>query len=208
MIKLVALTGFARSGKDTVAHYMKQEMGDKLAVMRFASFKDNLAEIFMVPQEFQLHKKEETIPHLGKSWRYICQEFGTDFAREKIKPDVWAEIGRVRAEEALLGLEIETVGGGGGAHYANQKLVKPQCVVFTDCRFTNEAQMINREGGVVVKVSRPDNPHSVRPHASEMEMKSVDFAKQIRYNIPNTGSLSDLQRYSQGLVRVIRGEVR
>src|SRR5690606_4016638 len=59
--------------------------------------------------------------------------------------------------------------------------------VITDCRFPNEAQAINRAGGLVVRVQRPGNGPA-NDHPSETALDDYQFDGVIN----NDGTLEDL----------------
>lgn len=80
--------------------------------------------------------------------RFLLQRYGTEGGREVHGDDCWLNIGRRKIVEALAA---------------------GKCVVVTDVRFANEAELIHELGGQVVKVLRPSSglSGSNSAHASE-----------------------------------------
>jgi hypothetical protein len=82
-------------------------------------------------------------------------------------------------------------------------------VVFTDCRFPNEAQAIKDAGGYLVRVTRPGFEPGPDAHESETALDGYPHDFEIK----NTGTLEDLRdtvgrvyetfraRHELGLVR-------
>lgn len=137
---LIALTGAARSGKDTAGQFFCSTYG-------FASyaFADPIraglrAALGLTDWHFN-EGKELIIPAYGKSPRQLMQLFGTDFGRVMVHPDVWF----VPAEEIVRSTKN---------------------LVLTDCRFDNEAAWVHKHKGYVVHIAR-DNAPQVSAHISE-----------------------------------------
>jgi len=149
MKKILALTGAAGSGKDTAAERLVGQHG----FQRFAfadHMKDVLAVLFAplgIEKDvfFDRFKKEAVIPSLGVSPRHIMQTFGTDWARQMIKDDIWLMIAKAKLQAAS----------------AN--------VVITDVRFENEANLVRELGGTVLHVSgrATSAQGQAQSHASE-----------------------------------------
>ena len=66
--------------------------------------------------------------------------------------------------------------------------------VITDVRFENEAQWIQRQGGKLVRIIRPDIP--VIQHVSETEQKKI----ACHYEIVNAGTVQDLHALVEDLI--------
>ena len=147
---LIALTGRARSGKDTAGQF-------------FCSTYDFTQYAFADPIRAGLRAalgltdwhfnegKEIVIPEYGKSPRQLMQLFGTEFGRNLIHPDIW----QIRAEAALDSTKN---------------------LVLTDCRFDNEAAWVHKHKGYVVHIAR-DNAPQVSAHISENGVSDslIDF---------------------------------
>lgn len=145
-LRLIGLTGRARSGKDTVGQMLKEEF--KAALFSFAQpIRDGLAA--MVPglgyDHFHGDKKEKVLYPYGKSPRQMMQYLGTEWGRNLINENMWLLIAQAKIDE-----------------------VREQFrhVVITDVRFENEAKFIRDQGGVIWHIERADAPQ-INAHASE-----------------------------------------
>lgn len=166
--KVIGLTGYAQSGKDTVGTYLKNVY--QYQRVAFAdSVRDSVA--LLDPwiadgiHTFRLSHLLETV-----GWdeakvkhyevRRLLQVMGTEVGRMLFGPNVWIDI-------------------------AARKAAEHERVVITDVRFANEAEWIRSQDGVVVKVERP-GVGAVNGHASE----NLDF--DVDHTVMNAGSLHDL----------------
>lgn len=137
---LLALTGAARSGKDTAGQFLCSTYG--FAQYAFADpIRAGLRAAFGLTNWHFNEGKEIVIPEYGKSPRQLMQLFGTEFGRKLVHSDIWL----MRAETAVLNAKD---------------------LVITDCRFDNEAAWVQEHGGYVVHISRNGAPQ-VAAHVSE-----------------------------------------
>lgn len=168
---IIGLTGYARSGKDTVAAILND-----LAGYERRAFADPLKKIALacdplIPTTAADHVRlSHYVAALG--WedakanpevRRFLQALGTEGVRENLGDDAW-----IRAWELTLTP---------GRRYA-----------VTDVRFPNEAHAIKATGGVVWRIYRP----GVEPpnkHASELLVDEIP----IDETIINDGTLDDLR---------------
>jgi len=147
MKRLVAVCGFAGSGKDTVGNLLVNEFGFKKD--SFASpLKDACAYIFDWPRHMlegdtdesrawrEVEDKwwSEKLSMPGFTPRRALQLIGTEGLRQHFHDDIW-----------LLSLE-------------NRFIKHNENVVVTDCRFRNELQMVKRLGGIIIQVNRGEKP--------------------------------------------------
>lgn len=148
--KIIGLTGKARSGKDTVAAYLTKVYGyEQLAFA--AALKKGIRAMFDLDTRFTDGEfKEDVIPWIGKSPRQMMQSLGTEWGRNCVKDSLWTDLIEFNAK-ALNDAGV--------------------CVVVSDVRFDNEADMIRRNGGVVMHIDRPD-VKAVAQHASEAGIKA------------------------------------
>lgn len=168
--RLIGLTGYAGTGKDTVRQILEDQYD--LDGMAFADpIREMLSvllasvgadEIWMTAR----HLKERDIPQLGMSYRKLAQTLGTEWARA-LDPDFWVRIAAAKVELC--------------AHY-NQA-----GVVISDVRFPNEAAWIKSRGGVIWRVIRPGT-EPVRAHTSEDLIAGLPHD----YVIDNRGDFDDL----------------
>ena len=175
MIKtfLIGLAGRARSGKDTVASMITDQLradhGERKGGM-LVSFADpikNMIDAGFHPITDQYTGlKESPIPGIGKSLRELYQTLGTEWGRQMVHPDIWV---------TLAMSEVN--------HY-----IQRMPVIITDVRFENEAQAIRERGGHLWHIERPNAP-AANTHISEQQqlMQPGDTI------IDNSGTLADLR---------------
>ena len=168
-MRLIGITGAARSGKDTAAEFLIPRGFERIA------FADpikqmTLAGLGIDPDDYDDESKEDEIDWLGVSPRRVWQTLGNEWGRTFVGPDVWVKVAWRRMAEA---------------RQANPGL---RGIVFTDVRFDNEAQAIRNSGGKVIKIVRPD-ARAVAPHVSERGLS----ANLIDDVIVNDGTLAQLR---------------
>jgi hypothetical protein len=176
---LVGLLGKKQSGKDTIAEHLVEEYG----FVRYA-FADPIKEACQVIFGFNSeqcwgNQKEVVDPYWNITPRKIFQIFGTElfqFELPKHAPEL-ADIGRTFWAYRF-------------ARWYEQQITKtPELkVVITDVRFPFEAELVNKLGGIVVKINRPNLDHTDM-HASEVEMETIPY----KYLIDNNSTLEDLK---------------
>jgi dephospho-CoA kinase len=193
---IIGICGFQSSGKDTVADYLVKEHG--FIKMSFASkLKDIISMMFGWPRE-----KLEGLTKEDREWReqvdywwsdtlnmqqltprYVMQYFATDLFRNKFHPDIWVKI----VENELKKLLEEST--------------KPN-IVISDCRFSNEINMLIRLGGKIIHVHRNPPQWFYKYRAGEypqaMSSKHVSEISWIKcyydYEIDNSGTIDELHK--------------
>ena len=165
---IIGLSGYAQSGKDTVAEllclnydYKRLSFADPIrhaltivnpkldSITRLADFVDDHG------WEMAKHNPEV---------RRLMQVFGTDFGRKMLGSDVWIKM-------------------------AFRDLRPEDRIVVSDVRFPNEAEAIKKLGGSVWRINR-HNHSAVNGHTSEHAMDNYMFDHFI-YNDPTLDDLSD-----------------
>lgn len=146
---IVGLTGKAHAGKDEAAFALV----DRLAYVRIAladPLKDAAAAMFGIDRRRfdDSWAKEERDPYWGISPRQMAQQLGTEAGRKVFGDDLWIKRATLTIREHIS----KTPGA-----------VK---VVVPDIRYDNEAEWIRRQGGIVIRITRP-GVNGVSPHASE-----------------------------------------
>lgn len=163
---IIGLSGYARSGKDTVAELLVLNYGFK----RLA-FADGIREALLAlnPILHDGHRLNELVGMYG--WevakakdevRRLLQVMGTEVGRKLINEDVWVW---------LLFNKVNT----------------DERIIIPDVRFPNEARMIEQQGGEVWRINR-HNHSAVNDHISEHALDNHMF-KRVVYN---DGTLDDL----------------
>lgn len=176
-MKIIGLTGYARSGKDTVARMIRTRVNQSdhdCEILAFAEpMKTFAREVFGFTDE-QLYGDTRDVP--DQRWqrpdgsfltpRYALQTLGTEWGRN-CDPNVWVKAGLMRAARSLA-----------------------EVVVFTDVRFLNEAAQIRKAGGQLWRVDRGvERRHA---HESEAFIWAADMSLHVTREIRNTGSLMEL----------------
>ena len=174
-MKLIGITGKARSGKDTIA----QMLFAQHAFTRIA-FADPLKlaaqQMFglSTEQTWGDHKKEEVIPYWGMSPRQMFQLLGNEAVKPVFGADIWIKRWSMS--------------------YATLK--DTDDIIVPDVRFDHEASHIRSLGGVIVEVLRgPGLVGSTGDHVSERGLSTLP-----EYTIDNNGTLEDLRVKVMSLV--------
>lgn len=175
--RLIGITGFKRSGKDTTASVMADILGYDL--IQFAGpLKDMLRTLLRcqgidettIEACVEGDMKEAPAPCLmGKTPRLAMQTLGTEWGREVLGDTIWVDTALRRAAQSERG------------------------AIITDVRFANEAQAIRDAGGVIIRVERPEVGLK-SDHPSEREVASI----QADHILRNDRSRSDYEEYVAG----------
>jgi|TARA_B110000495_G_scaffold88747_1_gene76541 hypothetical protein len=162
-VPLVGFAGAKQSGKTTSAIALKQ------FDYRTYSFADpirKLCRALGITKKYYSTDKDAPIPHLGKKTaRFIMQTIGTDWGRAMVSETIWLDM----MERRLV-----------DAH--NNKFL----ICIDDVRFNNEATLIRRNGGVVIKIIRGDTRSDTHISEAGVDDDLIDL------NIENTGSVTEL----------------
>lgn len=173
---IIGLSGYARSGKNEVANILVNEFefeqrafADKLREALYAlnpmcgrdsDYSDRpVIYVQDVIDEFGWDGVKETVH--SYEIRRLLQRMGTEMGREVLGDTTWVDA-------------------------ATQNL--PERLVFTDCRFPNEAEKVKSLGGVVIRVKRK-GVDALNDHASEVSLDKWPFD----YTVRNDGDLVDLK---------------
>ena len=187
-IKIIGLTGKARSGKDTAARFIKDWVLERndlvpheeswvVGIESFAApIKHMVAQLLdffglgsiTVPGSLEPYidgdLKEVFIPEIGASPRTMMQTLGTEWGRN-IDPNIWINCMQARIKQSD---EIPKHG------------YKGAVIIIPDVRFDNEAQFIHEVGGKIIEIDRNSVPEVVgaSPHESEagIDVRHLDGA--------------------------------
>lgn len=177
-IELLGLSGWARSGKDTVAAILKEKGYVRHSFadpMREALYrldpKVDFGEQANVPLTTALgrDKNWEQLKTFSTEIRGLMQRMGTEVGRNMFGENFWVD-------QAL-----DQIPDGGK-------------VVFADVRFPNEADAIRKLGGKVVRIGRA-GVGPANDHISETALDRYEFDLVIS----NNGTLEDLEEKVKGL---------
>lgn len=181
-MKLIALTGLPRTGKDTFANRLASNHG--YVRMAFADPLKAAAAVLLNRPLGECHglngyDRESIMPEWGFSMRWFLQRFGTECMRNQIDPDFWIK---------RMALELDKQKGrSSGEPFVGIEPPEELKVVITDCRFENEAKMIRERGGMIVEIRRK-GVNRKGDHVSDdgVTLTNDDLV------VPNHGSLAEL----------------
>lgn len=168
---ILGLSGYAQSGKDTIANYLVKNYGftkvsfaDPIRkALHILNPKIDIADMRGVPLATAVDGLGwENVKADSPDARELLQRMGTEVGRELFGKDFWVSQAMAKA----------------GEH---------DNVVFADVRFENEVQAILGHSGAVWRVSKP-GVEAVNKHTSETSLDNYKFDKHIH----NIGSLEDL----------------
>jgi hypothetical protein len=171
---IIGLSGYARSGKDTVANILVEKHGYK----RIA-FADPIRKL--------LYEMDPLVPQVYKDSiiNYRLQDLVDSYGWDKVKVD-YPEVRRLLQE---LGVGARKLFG--DTFWINEALfdVAPQDkVVVSDVRFENEAKWIQDFKGQIWRIKRVGNV-AVNEHVSESQLDGYPV-DQI---FVNNGTIEDLE---------------
>lgn len=176
--QILALTGAAGAGKDTAAKLLQEEYG--VGLYAFASpLKAALNAMFnWHPSKWDDREwKERVQPDIGKSPRQLAQTLGTEWGRDLVHKDLWTLLAKRHVDQAMhAGLPG---------------------IVFTDCRFQNEADIVNSMGGLVIEIKR-DGVGAVATHSSEL-----GIGRPADGTVLNVGTIADMGKALCGLLEFV-----
>lgn len=149
--RLVGVCGKAGCGKDTAANYLHTRFG-YYQYQLARPIKDAICAMFNLPYTIWHHdEKDWNLPGCHYSPRMLAQTLGTEWGRN-IDENMWVR--QLAAAYVQINNDGETQGREPG-------------LVISDVRFDNEANWIQQQGGVVIRIDRPDSKGNVRRHSSE-----------------------------------------
>jgi hypothetical protein len=134
---VIGLGGFAQSGKTTAALYLEKKYGvrrkhiaEPLRAMLAVLLQANGMKSDEITDYLEGSKKEQVIPCLGVTSRYAQITIGTEWGRELIGEDLWANTWAAGVKDG-------------------------ESVMNDSVRFPNESAAIRSLGGVVIMIKRP-----------------------------------------------------
>lgn len=158
---IIGITGYARTGKDTLANGIKMVLKHNNIACKRLSFawalKNDLDDFLLKKigiSAFTENLKEKELI------RPLLVTYGTDIIR-KITPNYWIE----RVNEEIV------------AKHKNKIILVP------DVRFENEALWIKESGGKIINVERFIDGKLVEPANSYEENNSVAVLKYVDSNL-------------------------
>tara|TARA_R100000306_G_scaffold62078_1_gene66923 strand:- start:1138 stop:1713 length:576 start_codon:yes stop_codon:yes gene_type:complete len=177
MIKLIALTGAAGSGKSTVAKHLSNQQIPFARTKFSGTLKKMLMQIPNVTIDMTEGELKEEPQELfgGKTPREVMQTLGTEWGRDSVYSKIWLD----SWERSICDLTY---------------------IVVEDLRYLNEAELVKRRGGQIWRIKRPD--YKCNGHISETEMEGIDPDLTIR----NNGSVEELHAMIDSILIPWSGE--
>jgi dephospho-CoA kinase len=162
---IIGLSGYARSGKDTVADILVKEYA-----FERISFADPIRKI--------LYELSPTVD--GERLSDMVDQYGWDIAKSK---EEIREFLQVLGYSARMNIHEDV-----WIMAAFSKMRADRNYVIADVRFLNEANYIKKHGGEIWRVERP-GVTAVNQHVSEWEMDNYP----CDHGILNDGNLEQLR---------------
>jgi hypothetical protein len=161
--KIISISGFIGSGKDTAAEYLINN--HNFTKLSFAgSLKDAVAVVFGWDRVLLEGETQESrqwreqidpwwaarlnMPHLTPRW--VLQYWGTEVCRQGFHPDIWV------------------------ASLENKILKCEGSIVITDARFANELNIVKKLEGKLIRIERGERPYWYNDAVSFNE-KLIDY---------------------------------
>lgn len=172
---LIGLGFQKRHGKSTVAKYLTT-LGFK--ELSFAGpIKQAVCKLYAIGAPYCSVSKDTVVPHVGKSFRTLCEEMG--FMLRKFY-----------GEEFIVAILEQKL----------KKLLDKGCdVVISDVRHPKEFYMVEQYGGFPVRVLNP-NVKTDDKYLSEVQLLHTEWP----YTITNNSGLKELQQQVRKLVEELR----
>lgn len=213
-MNIIGISGFAGSGKDTVADFFIRHEGFvKIAladpIKRFAMDVWGFSEQQLFGASEFRSAPDFRYPISNDKFltpRLVLQHLGTEGARA-IDEDVWIRYA-IRIATRLIeakprelcysnigGLESYIENFPHGEYVRNENFPeKVKAVIISDCRFANEMNEIKKVGGKLIRVVRSGAGLSgnFALHQSEVEMSEISDS-EFDFVIQNTGTLDQLK---------------
>jgi len=155
---IIGFTGYAKSGKDTAASAINavlDQMGANVERLAFADPIRSVGELFGYTHE-QMTDQSLKETYLGNDItgvtpRKFMQLVGSEMFRNSLDKDIW-----VRFMESRFENDPGSIGGEQLELGFGPDVWKPNRVyLITDVRFENEAEMIKKHGGLLIRINRP-----------------------------------------------------
>lgn len=172
---IIAICGYRRSGKDTVADILSEKYLFKK--IKIAYKLKEIVKVLFDFNDFQLEieKKDIIDPRWNTSPRQIMQFFGTDIMQFKIQ-EIMPHIGRSFFIESLI-------------NYINTQTTINKWVI-SDLRFVHEWKCLQKYNTFIIRVEN-DNIPKIDTHISETEWLNITPDLIIKNNL----GINDLNNY-------------
>jgi hypothetical protein len=193
-MNIFAISGYKRSGKDTVSYLIRQNCSEKIDHYAFA---DPLREVAMSffgwsPHMFNDEMKEKIDPLWGISPRQALQFIGTEVGRIAL-PETFENFRNIVGDTIWIKrfhMYIDEI----------NRNTDIKGFTISDMRFMNELESVeslsDEHNVITIAVERDDL--EIDNHASEKGIGEV--MKRCKYTINNNGSLKKLENSIQNIL--------
>lgn len=209
-MKIIGLTGFAKSGKSTAADILKKQGGKELAFAKH--LKDVCSGVFAVERSYFDDQSFKEIPFnysLHVSENHIAEILNYfDVPKEHLPATIKAHAGMVlqtpRHIAQYVGTEIlraiDTDIHIKMAFKLNEGT--EGLLICSDVRFQNELAAVQNQGGIVLGISRKAATPAdlINLHPSEKEIPNL--IRQSDVIINNEGTLTDFENLVLASIKV------
>ncbi|MCK9609186.1 MAG: hypothetical protein M0R33_22350 [Methylomonas sp.] len=196
MAELIGIVAGKQAGKTTIAAYLHEKYGYTTTSIA-EPLKLALKDIFGFTDEQLYDSKKEVADEFWQiTPRYALQFIGTELFRDglsKYAPHIGADIWAMSAERRI-----------------QQYLQNKDKVVVDDIRFPNEAEVIRKLGGILIRVTRPDVESAADSHLRSRRAFGEHISEQLHaqihadYEIVNDKSLQHLFSEIDGIIARMR----
>lgn len=206
-MRLVGVTGLARSGKDHASDYLAKHM--RLHKYAFAEpLKTMLKSVF--GDHFHEGDRSGICPETCKSYRVMMQTLGTEWGREMMNPQVWVNLVTKRWKEVETGEHLVLLPRPPNDESAGWPSYFAEGMVLSDVRFDSEAEWIQLNGGVILEIVRPEHKSLVEKVKKVVGLEGHQSERgisrhYITHTIVNDGTLVDFDIKLMGLVDELLG---
>jgi len=206
---IIGLSGYAKSGKDTVAEIIREIQPDKWQIKKFSGKLKTIASIMLGIPEYLFENQDFKSEILGEEWwknygdfyhqttvRDFLQLLGTDAIRNGLHSNAW--VNALMADYKPTNEPKMVLDNGVKVYDIDSPDFKMPNWIITDCRFPNEAEAIKDRGGIIIRIDRP-GVEPVNAHPSEIALDNWDFD----YKIANVSDLPALKQTVEVLLNKI-----
>jgi cytidylate kinase len=181
MVK-IAIHGKARSGKNTLADLIIEEVSNKKEInhTKVYAFADSVKQIAMI----MFPDTEEKVLW-GESELRCTNILNTDFSYRQLLIDI-GSLGRKYEEDIWINSLIKKI-----------NIEKMSLAVISDLRYKNEFQALKKDGYHLLKIVRPDNKYKVN-HISETDLD--DISDNNFYIFNNDKDIDNLRKQVEKFV--------
>lgn len=177
--RVIAVCGFKRSGKDTVADFIVNNFGYK-KIKISEGLKNMIKCTFnMTEEQLETDVKDHVDDRWGVSPRRIMQFMGTEIMQYEIQK-IMPEIGRNFWIKTLVDKYIDK--------YPNDMFV------ISDLRFIHEYEMLKKYNPCIIRVDRHATVHQCT-HVSEKEFTNIPFDIIIKNDSTKQAVTEDVRKF-------------